>query len=206
MALFHKNKEVQQKIDEPTPALAVDKPIVEKPSATTIAAGTRIKGEIATRCNLQMDGEFEGQITSESLVMVGKSGRIEGHVHAKKFVVCGHFHGQAECDEIEILAGGNATGQLLSSIMVIERGSFFEGESRLRESTSRATPAQPLPPVATPVESAAENSPPEPLPRVAPSSPPPQERKGTVYSNTDLLNDPAPPPSATRKMQPPDHA
>lgn len=85
-----------------------------------------------------MDGEFSGQVVSSSIITVGKTGLMEGEITARKLVVTGHFSGTATCDELEILAGGRVQGAISSKILVIERGSFFEGESRLKEPASEA--------------------------------------------------------------------
>lgn len=90
-------------------------------------------GQVEIECKLHVDGEFSGQINSTSLITVGKSGVLEGEVVAKKLVVTGQFSGVADCEEIEILANGRMQGQITSKILVIERGSFFQGESRLKD-------------------------------------------------------------------------
>lgn len=79
-----------------------------------------------------MDGEFSGIIQSTNVISIGKSGVVEGEVTAHKLMVTGQFRGNADCNEIEILAGGKVTGQISTSVLVIERGSTFDGESRLK--------------------------------------------------------------------------
>ncbi|MBF0284353.1 MAG: polymer-forming cytoskeletal protein [Magnetococcales bacterium] len=133
-----------------------DQPKVEQSNTTIIASGTKIKGEIEIACKLHVDGELSGVILSESLVTVGKTGIIEGEVTARKMVVTGHFVGNAECEEIEILSGGKMAGTISSRVLVIERGSFFEGESKLKsadaldEKTGKTLPAPSAVPVIQP--------------------------------------------------------
>lgn len=62
---------------------------------------------------------------------------MEGTLTAQKLVVTGRFVGTATCEEVEILAGGRVVGQMSSKVLVIERGSFFEGESKLLEAGAR---------------------------------------------------------------------
>jgi cytoskeletal protein CcmA (bactofilin family) len=112
-------------------------------SATIIAAGTKINGELQVDSMVYVYGEFSGTINSKSIVSVGKTGLIEGDVVSNKLIVNGRFVGTAHCEEIEISAGGKLTGQIISSVLVVERGSFFEGESKLKGSVkgSADTPA-----------------------------------------------------------------
>lgn len=83
-----------------------------------------------------MDGEFSGLIHSDSTISVGRTGLIEGDVSAKKLVVTGRFMGTADCEEIEILSAGRVIGRIACKALVIERGSFFEGESRLKDASA----------------------------------------------------------------------
>ncbi len=112
-------------------------------SATIIAAGTKISGELQVDSMVHVYGEFLGTINSKSIVSVGKTGFIEGDIVSNKLIVIGHFVGTAQCEEIEILAGGKVSGQITSSVLMVERGSFFEGESKLKGSAkgSADTPA-----------------------------------------------------------------
>lgn len=109
-----------------------DKSKIDKSNTTIIAAGTKVAGEVDIECKLHVDGEFAGTVRSKSLVTVGRTGLMEGEIVAKKLIVTGHFVGNADCDDIEILAGGKVAGQIASKVLVIERGSFFEGESKLK--------------------------------------------------------------------------
>jgi cytoskeletal protein CcmA (bactofilin family) len=105
-------------------------------TSTTVAVGTRIRGEIQVECDgctLNIDGTVSGTITSRHVVHIGKTGVVDGEIVAKKLTVLGAFEGNADCDEIEILEGGRITGQMVSGLLVIERGSRFAGESRLKE-------------------------------------------------------------------------
>ncbi|MBF0620439.1 MAG: polymer-forming cytoskeletal protein [Magnetococcales bacterium] len=108
-------------------------PKIDKSNTTVIAAGTKITGEISIECKLHVDGEFSGQIRSNSLITIGKTGKVDGEIHSKKLIVTGRFEGTADCGEIEILSGGNVSGNISSRVLVIERGSLFQGESQLKE-------------------------------------------------------------------------
>ncbi len=46
--------------------------------------------------------------------------------------------GEADCEEVEIVAGGKLVGQVKSNILMIERGSFFEGENKIKDSAKRS--------------------------------------------------------------------
>lgn len=102
-------------------------------NVTTIAAGTSIVGKIDTECSLHVDGEFEGEVNSKSIVKVGKTGLLKSKLRAQKLVVTGRFIGTADCDNIELISGGEAEGKLISSGLVIDSNSLFQGESIRRK-------------------------------------------------------------------------
>ena len=107
---------------------------VNRANATIIADGTEIREVIRVESNLHVDDKFSGTINSKSIIPLGKNGFIEGDIFSKKLTATGCFVGTTHCDEIEILCGGKVVGQITSNVLVIERGGFFEGESRPKES------------------------------------------------------------------------
>lgn len=107
-------------------------------AATIIAGGTRIEGNLKGEGRVHVDGEFSGCIISKGIISVGKTGSIEGEVFSKKLIVTGKFMGEADCEEVEIVAGGKLVGQVKSNILMIEKGSFFEGENKIKDSAKRS--------------------------------------------------------------------
>ncbi|MFC1489156.1 polymer-forming cytoskeletal protein [Thermodesulfobacteriota bacterium] len=107
-------------------------------NTTIIAAGTKIKGEFQGDSIVQVDGKLLGNIDSNSLIVIGETGLIEGEIVSKKLIISGRLLGSAYCDEIEIKAGGKVIGQIACDVLMIERGSFFEGESKPKERTVRS--------------------------------------------------------------------
>ena len=102
-------------------------------NVTTIAAGTNIVGKIDIECNLHIDGEFEGEVNSKSIVKVGKTGLLKSTLKATKLIVTGRFIGTADCDSIELVSGGEAEGKLISSGLIIDSACSFQGESLRRK-------------------------------------------------------------------------
>ncbi len=81
---------------------------------------------------MHIDGEFEGEVNSKSIVKIGKAGLLKSNLKAQKLIVTGRFIGTADCDQIELVSGGEAEGKLISSGLVIDSNSSFQGESLRR--------------------------------------------------------------------------
>ncbi|MEG3640791.1 bactofilin family protein [Magnetococcus sp. PR-3] len=109
-------------------------PSFERSGTTVIASGSKVEGLIQSDCDLHVDGLLVGEVHCSGEVSIGGRGRIEGQVYAQRFVITGSFEGQADCDEVEIMGTGHAAGEIASHILVVERGSQFEGRSRQKSS------------------------------------------------------------------------
>ncbi|OIP56899.1 MAG: hypothetical protein AUK54_01150 [Helicobacteraceae bacterium CG2_30_36_10] len=93
-------------------------------------------------CNLYVDGEFEGIITSDKEVNIGKNGHVKGDVFTKRLVVQGFIEGKIRADKVEIKAAGKVNGTIESSELVIEAKGLFEGNSIVKNSNSPAPKVQ----------------------------------------------------------------
>lgn len=98
-----------------------------------IAAGTIIKGNIQAQSEIFIEGNFEGEIVSQSTVVIGEGGKGEGNIKANKMVVSGNFDGETESDIIEIMTSGHYRGNITTNEIVIERGGTFVGNSRNKD-------------------------------------------------------------------------
>jgi len=100
-------------------------------SASIITPGTSIKGEIRCDGNILINGEFEGDIISQSEVVVGKSGNVRGHIQAQKLLVSGMFAGEYTGEVIDIMPYGKVYGDVIVNNIVIEPNAVFEGETKI---------------------------------------------------------------------------
>lgn len=125
MAIFNKDNE--------RPASASE--------TTIIAGGAKVDGVFNCNSRLHVDGIITGQINSKSIVTIGKSGKISGEVIANRLIINGLFEGDANCDIVEVLAGGKLLGKVLSKELMIEAKAEFEGESKIkRDNNTSNTP------------------------------------------------------------------
>jgi len=65
-------------------------------------------------------------------VIIGTTGVVKGEIFADKLVISGLLEGNANCENIEILAGGKILGDITVSDLVIESKGVFEGTSRIK--------------------------------------------------------------------------
>ena len=75
---------------------------------------------------------------SNSIVIIGKQGKISGEIHATRLIINGLFEGNADCDNVEVLEGGKFLGKVTSKELVIEAKAIFEGESKIKTQSVEA--------------------------------------------------------------------
>jgi len=112
-----------------------DKTNAESPTSsetTIIASGAKIDGVFNCASRLHVDGEVTGEVHSKSIVTIGKGGKIKGSITANRLIVNGLFEGDANCDGVEVLAGGKFLGKVISKELMIEAKAEFEGESKIK--------------------------------------------------------------------------
>lgn len=103
-------------------------------SATVIASGTKIIGDITLSSSLHVDGEVEGIIHSDNVVTIGANGKVNGEIIAEDLVINGALTGSVKSNTIEILSEGHVKGKLSYNELTIEKGAVFEGETSVRSS------------------------------------------------------------------------
>ncbi|WP_423906048.1 bactofilin family protein [Candidatus Spongiihabitans sp.] len=101
---------------------------------TTIAAGAHVTGKINVECELHIDGEVDAEINSTGVVKIGQSGVVKSNLRANTLIITGKFLGDAECESIELILGGEVEGKLSASSLTIDASSSFQGESIRRQS------------------------------------------------------------------------
>ncbi|MBD3794650.1 MAG: polymer-forming cytoskeletal protein [Epsilonproteobacteria bacterium] len=100
-------------------------------TASIITPGTYIKGEIKCEGNILINGDLEGIISSNSEVVVGKSGRVKGEINSQKLLVSGEFRGSFTGEIIDIMPYGKVYGDVHVNNIIIEPNAVFEGETKI---------------------------------------------------------------------------
>lgn len=109
--------------------------------STIVAAGTEFVGNLSLSDTLHVDGRIDGDVQSESNVVIGTDGYLKGQIKAARVVVSGRVDGSISADRLEIIAGGCVEGDVHIVDLVIEPGGRFNGSSEIM--TSKAPEKQP---------------------------------------------------------------
>lgn len=104
-----------------------------------IGADVRIVGNIITEGEMQIDGQLDGDIACNRLV-VGESARITGEVKADSVRIHGHVNGRIIANSVTVARTAEIIGDITHETLEIEAGGRLEGHL-IRKSAPAATPA-----------------------------------------------------------------
>lgn len=100
---------------------------------TAISKESTVVGDITNECNLHIDGIITGNIVSNAVVTIGTSGRVKGKIKAWKIIISGICEGELEADIVEILTNSKVVGDIISSKLILEKDSYFEGRNQKKQ-------------------------------------------------------------------------
>jgi cytoskeletal protein CcmA (bactofilin family) len=98
---------------------------------SVIGADVRIVGDIITQGEMQIDGQVDGDITCQRL-LVGEGGRISGEVTAETVQVHGELHGKVNAQRVVIARSARVVGDITHESLEIEAGAAMEGHCHRR--------------------------------------------------------------------------
>ena len=104
-----------------------------------------IKGEVSGHEDLTIDGKVVGKVSlQEHNLTVGKHGRLDAELVAKRVIIMGHVTGNVRASEkVDILEGGQLDGDITAPRLSIADGAHFRGKVDMesREGISMAKEA-----------------------------------------------------------------
>lgn len=99
---------------------------------TVVGAQTKFTGSVNTDKPLRIDGSFEGEIQSTSLVFITESGYLNGTVSCAEMQLVGKAEGTVTCSGLmEFAPTGQFKGDLSTKDIVIVKGSKLEGNCKV---------------------------------------------------------------------------
>ena len=127
-------------------------PVVNANAISRISAGTLIKGEVVSPCDIRVDGTFEGKIHSKGRVVVGETAHIKGDIICENIDLWGKVDGNVFVkDTLNLKEGCTVNGNLNIRKLSVELGATFNGNCKMiseadfdRVSGAQKQPQQPV--------------------------------------------------------------
>jgi cytoskeletal protein CcmA (bactofilin family) len=110
---------------------------------TVISKGVKIEGKLSCSGNIRLDGEVQGDISSEGVVIIGENGKVNGQIIADSITIGGRVAGTLRAkDKVVLEAKANLKGDIITKLMMVEAGAIFNGNTKMGDSGNIVAPME----------------------------------------------------------------
>ncbi|MEO8514499.1 MAG: polymer-forming cytoskeletal protein [Ignavibacteria bacterium] len=120
-------------------APAPNKSASSKDIKTLIGEGCKVEGNFFIPTATRIDGTIKGDLTGDSGIVIGHTGRIIGSVCASEVIVYGNVDGNIETNRLELKKGSRVSGDMTVNNLITEQGCTFNGKCSMKEEESNVT-------------------------------------------------------------------
>ncbi|MBU1092164.1 polymer-forming cytoskeletal protein [Patescibacteria group bacterium] len=111
---------------------------------TLIGKEVIVEGELNGEGDIQINGQFTGEIEIAGDLIVGEHGKVKAEIEAKNIYVAGEVDGDIKAREkLHILETGRVNGNVTSQALSIEPGGILKGSSQMQEVSEDVPTAKP---------------------------------------------------------------
>lgn len=109
-----------------TPSIPEPATLKAKPLPSIISTDLKIKGDIDTSGDLQIEGHVIGNVRAH-LLTVGENALIEGEIFADDATIHGKVNGTLRGLKVRLSSSARVVGDIIHKTISIESGAHFEG-------------------------------------------------------------------------------
>ncbi len=100
--------------------------------STVFGKDTEFYGELTFKKSIQINGIFEGDISTSGYCVIGESAVVKANIKARAVIIMGTVYGNVEAIErLEIQVNGKLHGNIRTSKLKIADGVVFEGKCEM---------------------------------------------------------------------------
>ncbi len=107
---------------------------------------TEIKGELSFKGSFRIDGYFKGKVDSDSMLIIGDSGKVDADIKIGYMVIDGEVKGNIQASErVEIHSNGRVIGTITTPKLVVEEGAYLEATCQTTDKMPPPSPEKSTP-------------------------------------------------------------
>lgn len=96
-----------------------------------IGRGTKVVGKLSFGATARIEGEVEGEITAEDLIL-SETSVVNARISAHSISIAGTVNGDITARQrIELMATARARGTLKTPNLVLHEGAMFDGDCKM---------------------------------------------------------------------------
>jgi cytoskeletal protein CcmA (bactofilin family) len=112
----------------PPPPVRREEPTAAAGGDLLLGSGAEFDGKLTFRGTLRIDARFKGSITTDGVLVVGESARINAEVVCGSVVVHGEVTGNVRATgAVELRRTARMRGDVTSPAIVVDRGALLQG-------------------------------------------------------------------------------
>src|SRR5262245_5853398 len=113
---------------------------------TILGREARFSGKLTFEGAVRIDGNFEGEIYTDDLLLIGPGADVRASVSVGSIIINGSVEGDITAKvSVEIKAPGKLRGNVTTPALIIEKGVIFDGSCRMSEDTVKPLRASSVP-------------------------------------------------------------
>jgi cytoskeletal protein CcmA (bactofilin family) len=113
-----------------------------KSGATVIGPEATLRGDVKSKGDVVVSGSIEGEVSSDTKVIVAKGGAVTGRISATEIVLEGRLSGDSVAlKSLSILSSAEVRGDVTTPVIMIEPGATFIGRCSMTEQAAPGTAA-----------------------------------------------------------------
>lgn len=109
---------------------------------TLIGKKATFEGTMRIQEPIRVDGVFQGEIISESDVVIGEGAEIKGNIQCNNILLAGKIHGNIEASgQLHIAGTGSLYGDAMIQSFIVDEKGIFEGNCQMKKSKETKQPS-----------------------------------------------------------------
>jgi cytoskeletal protein CcmA (bactofilin family) len=107
-----------------------------------LGQGCEYEGKLTFEGTVRIDGRFTGEVFSSDVLVIGQGAEIHAEVDVGVVIVSGNVRGNINArNRVELHAPARLIGNIVTPVLIIEEGVFFEGNCKMDVSEYKKTKA-----------------------------------------------------------------
>ena len=95
---------------------------------------TKVVGNMNIEGSIRIDGYVKGNVDVSEVLVLGKTGVIEGNIKTKDAILGGTIIGEIRCSQkAEFQSNSKLKGDVYCKVLIIEEGTTFDGHCSMSE-------------------------------------------------------------------------
>ena len=109
-----------------------------------LGEGTQFKGVLSFAGAVRIDGQMEGEIVGDEMLIVGEPGHVKAEIEVGALIVSGQIQGTIVAKQrVELLRPSRVTGTIRTPCLVVAEGAVFNGQCEMGGPAGDAVPSAP---------------------------------------------------------------